>query len=188
MSVMPVTPRESGEWTVDDLDQLPTDDGMQYELLDGILLVTPGPVMEHQSVAGELYVLLRAARTPEMRLLFAPFDWRPDRRTSLQPDLLVFRKGDVSGGQAKCVETPLVLAVEILSPSTRSKDLVWKRDKYERAGVEHYWIVDPAEPSIVALELQDGGYVEVGRASGAESLHLERPFPVAITPADLLTS
>jgi len=187
MSVMPVMPRESREWTVEDLDQLPRDDGLQYELLDGILLVTPGPVFGHQRATFRLARLLDDHCPAELEALLAPFDWRPDDRTSLQPDVFVFHRAHLNRPDQNSITQPLVVAVEVLSPSTRSKDLVWKRDKYERAGVQHYWIVDPVEPSIIALELQDDGYAEVGRASGAESLQVERPFPVTITPAELVS-
>ncbi len=51
---------------------------------------------------------------------------------------------------------PLTLAVEVLSPSTRRQDLLLKRSKYEEAGVARCWIVDPDEPSILALDLIAG--------------------------------
>jgi Uma2 family endonuclease len=76
--------------------------------------------------------------------------------------------------------------VEILSPSTRRKDLVLKRSKYQDVGVEHYWIVDPAEPSILALSLVNGHYAEVGRAVGDEEFRAELPFPVVIVPSALV--
>ena len=47
MTAMPVMPHEVRDWTVDDLDLLP-DDGLQYELLDGMLLVSPAPTRRHQ--------------------------------------------------------------------------------------------------------------------------------------------
>ncbi|MGC5628533.1 Uma2 family endonuclease [Georgenia sp. Z1344] len=181
MSVMTVMPRTDG-WTVDDLDRIP-DDGLQYELLDGILLVTPAPVLAHQRAIGNLHLLLSAARPPGCEVLLAPFDWRPDRRTSLQPDLLVIGVGD--SGPAN-VTTPLRLAVEVLSPSTRRKDQVLKRSKYEESGVESYWIVDPQEPGILALDLVDGRYVEVASASGAAAAHLTAPFDVDVVPAELV--
>ena len=71
------------------------------------------------------------------------------------------RRADVG---VKNIQLPLLLAVEVLSPSTRRKDIVLKRSKYEDAGIASYWVVDPEEPSIVAWELRDGRYVEIGRA------------------------
>ena len=182
MGVMTVMPRTGEEWTVDDLDRIP-DDGLQYELLDGLLLVTPAPVRAHQSAVGNLHLLLREACPPGFEVLLAPFDWRPDRRTSLQPDLLVVRAEDTG---SKNVTLPLALAVEVLSPSTRRKDHVLKRSKYEEVGVESYWIVDPREPSVLALDLADGRYVTVGEAGGATGVVLRRPFSIEVVPGDLV--
>jgi Uma2 family endonuclease len=181
MTVMPVMPPEAKDWTVADLDQLP-DDGLQYELLDGMLLVTPAPVVPHQRVVARMHLLLAAACPPGLEVFFAPLDWRPDLRTSLQPDLLVVRKEDLEYAN---IRKPLALAVEVLSPSTRRKDLVYKRSKYEDCAVASYWVIDPEEPSVLALELHEGGYTEVGRASGSTELRLELPFPVSVTPSAL---
>ena len=74
----------------------------------------------------------------------------------------------------------------MLSPSTRAKDLLLKRGLYEDSGVGSYWVVDPHVPSVLALELRGGSYVEAGTARGSEELVLELPFPVRITPAALL--
>jgi Uma2 family endonuclease len=80
----------------------------------------------------------------------------------------------------------MILAVEVLAPSTRRKDAVYKRSKYEDEGVPSYWIIDPDEPSMIAYELRDGRYATIGEATGSASLTLERPFPVMIIPADLI--
>ena len=180
MGDVTVMPRD-GDWTVDDLDALP-DDGLQYELADGVLLVTPGPVLRHQSVIGELYHLLRQGCPSELQVFLSPLDFRPTNRRSLQPDLLVVPRQDMA---AKSITQPLLLAVEVLSPSTRSKDLLLKRGLYEDSGVPSYWVVDPDEPSVTVLELVDGRYEEVGRAVGSERLEVQLPFPVELQP-DLL--
>jgi Uma2 family endonuclease len=182
MTSMTEIPGDSTNWTVDDLERLP-DDGNRYELLDGVLLVSPAPVKRHQRVVGELYLLLRAACPAGLEVFVAPLDWQPDRRTSLEPDLLVVTDADP---EAKNVTEPLLLAVEVLSPSTRGRDLVEKRAKYESAGVASYWVVDPDVPRLLALELVDGGYRVVGEVSGDEQVRLERPFPVTVTPSALL--
>ena len=182
MVAMTLMPRTGEAWTVGDLDRLP-DDGLQYELLDGLLLVTPAPVPVHQRAIGNLYLLLQAACPPGFEVFLAPLDWRPDLRTSLQPDLLVVRNEDVG---VKNITAPLVLAVEVLSPATRRKDQILKRSKYEEAGVASYWIVDPTEPSILALDLIAGGYIESDRATGTEPAMLSQPFDVEIVPADLV--
>ncbi|MGH3899027.1 MAG: Uma2 family endonuclease [Pseudonocardiaceae bacterium] len=80
------------EFTVEDLERMP-DDGLRYELLDGMLLVSPAPGVWHQEVAFALARALHAACPPELHVVIAPFEWRGSRRTALQPDVLVARRG-----------------------------------------------------------------------------------------------
>jgi Uma2 family endonuclease len=170
------------EWTVADLAQTP-DDGLRYELVDGVLLVSPAPSNRHQIVVGELHVLLRAACPADARVMLAATDYQPTDRRSLQPDLLVARRGDVGDDP---ISAPLLLAVEVLSPSTRSVDLLLKASIYAESGVEAYVVVDPAVPSVRAWHLSEGRYVDAGAAEGDDALELDRPFPVRIVPRQLL--
>lgn len=180
MNAMTVMPR-STDWTVDDLDQVP-DDGLQYELLDGVLLVTPSPIPNHQRLIGGVFLLLHNACPPGLEAFVAPLDWRPDRRTSLQPDVLVVASEQIG---PKNLPGSLALAVEVLSPSTRRKDRMLKFSKYEDAGIPSYWIVDPVGPSLAAWTLRDGRYVEIGTVTGDEVLDLDEPFPVRVQPSAL---
>jgi Uma2 family endonuclease len=170
------------DWTVEDLRGLP-DDGLQYELADGVLLVSPSPRPAHQRALGRLFLELSAACPPELEVFVAPLDFQPTPRRSLQPDLLVVRKEDV--GQL-VIERPLQLAVEILSPSTRAKDLLVKRALYEDSGVASMWVVDLDVPSVTGWVLRDGRWSEERRARGEEVFHADLPFPVAVRPASLL--
>ncbi len=74
----------------------------------------------------------------------------------------------------------------MLSPSTRAVDLTLKKRMYEESEVVAYWVVDPVVPSVRAWLLQDGVYVEVGYAEGEDVLRLAEPFPIELTPLDLL--
>ena len=165
-----------------DLEDTP-DDGHRYELIDGVLLVSPAPRLAHQAAVGGLHVLLRSACPPDLRVVLAPFDVVLADDTVVEPDLLVapraqFTERDLPGA-------PL-LAVEVLSPSTRRIDLLLKRDRLQQAGCPSYWLVDPEVPSLVVLELRDGEYAETARVSGTEAAHLTAPFPLTVVPADLL--
>jgi Uma2 family endonuclease len=170
-----------GGWTVEDLDRLP-DDGLQYELLDGVLVVSPAPVPLHQDFAFELARALRDARPDHMKVYIAPLDYRWDATKSAQPDVLVVLREDVG---EKNIARPLLLAVEVLSRSGRGKDLEMKRELYERTGVASFWVVDPDVPSLTAYDLVDGAYVEVAKGAGDEPVSVRHPFPVTIVPADL---
>jgi Uma2 family endonuclease len=92
-------------------------------------------------VAFALARTLHVACPPELHVVIAPFEWRGSRRTALQPDVLVARRGDllaVEGG--KYLAAPPVLAVEVLSSSTRRIDRLSKLSAYEEAGVASYWL------------------------------------------------
>ncbi|WP_166346997.1 Uma2 family endonuclease [Phytoactinopolyspora limicola] len=184
MTTMAVMPRATDDWTVDDLTQLPEDDGLRYELIDGTLIVSPAPNFTHQRVARRLTLLLEEACPPHLEVFFAPLDWQPDRRNSLEPDLLVVAKDDLGDGP---ITAPLRLAVEVLSPSSRLRDTKLKYAKYAEGGVASYWIVDPAEPSLVAYDLHDGQYVEVARGASHDAVTLNRPYPVTVTPSSLVS-
>ncbi|MGH3830009.1 MAG: Uma2 family endonuclease [Pseudonocardiaceae bacterium] len=178
----------AGEFTVEDLGRMP-DDGRRYELLDGILVVSPAPGVWHQEVVFALARALHATCPPELHVVIAPFEWRGGRRTALQPDVLVARHGDLLAAEGgKYLGAPPVLAVEVLSPSTRRIDRLSKLSAYEEAGVASYWLVDPDPhaPSLRALDLVDGRYVDVGCPSGEQAWQATRPFPVTITPTDLV--
>lgn len=100
----------------------------------------------------------------------------------VQPDLLVVADGPA---RDRLDRLPL-LCVELLSPGTRRHDLVLKRRAYERAGIASYWIVDPAVPALVVLELQDGAYAEVARVEGGLAWTATNPYAVTVRPSDLL--
>ena len=88
-------------------------------------------------------------------------------------------------GERGVEEAPL-LVVEILSPSTRRRDLIRKFTWFRDFGIPHVWFADPDEPSVIAHDLVGQHYVESGHAVGTERLVLERPFAIDLAPADLL--
>ncbi len=177
-----MTRASTKRWTRAELDSLP-DDGNRYEILDGELFVSPAPRIRHQVVLGSLYVLLAPLVPRSWRILMAPVDVALEDDTVIQPDIVVAPRADYT--ERDLPVAPL-LAVEILSPSTRLLDLNVKKDRLERAGTRHYWVVDPDEPSITTWTLTDGAYRPTGHATGHETLHLSEPFVIDLTPADLI--
>jgi hypothetical protein len=115
--------------------------------------------------------------------MLAPTDYQPTDRRSLQPDLLVARRADVGDDP---ISAPLLLAVEVLSPSTRSVDLLLKHGSTPRAASRRTGSSTPAVPSVRAWRLEDGAYVDAGAAEGSRALELDEPFPVRVVPQDLL--
>jgi Uma2 family endonuclease len=173
----------SRAFTYDDLADMP-EDGHRYELIDGVLIVSPAPVLRHQRTVGNLHLLLRAGCPPDLEVLLAPFDVVLAADTVLLPDLIVARRSDLT---EKNLPTAPVLAVEVLSPSTRRFDLTVKHSRLEAAGCAHYLVVDPFEPSMIAWTLRDGSFVEVARASGDQLVNVDLPYPIALVPTDLVS-
>lgn len=169
-------------YTRADLETMP-DDGHRYELVDGTLVVTPAPSPRHQIAVVNLVLVLSPACADELRVLTAPLDVALATDTVLQPDVLVARRSDLT---ERDLPTAPVLAIEVLSPSTRRVDLTLKRSRYEAAGCPSYWVVDPDQPSVTVWELRDESYVEVAHVEGDEVLEVTRPFPVVLAAAQLL--
>ncbi|WP_211600639.1 Uma2 family endonuclease [Gordonia effusa] len=172
----------SGPMTVSDLGGMPND-GRRYELIDGVLVVSPAPGTRHQSVVGKLFAILDAACPPNLAVIIAPYAVRDGDSVELQPDVLV---GNVDDFTAQDLPTPPLLAVEVLSPSTALHDLNTKKAAYERLSVPSYWIIDPTAVTFTVFELEDGRYVEKATVAGSESLVVQLPYPVEVTPVDLL--
>jgi Uma2 family endonuclease len=170
----------TGPITVAELDRMP-DDGRRYELLDGVLVVSPRPTTVHQRVATRLIGVLLPA-CPEGLEVIAEPALQLSRKSELAPDIVVVRTDEVGG--AKFTGPPL-LVVEVRSPSTALIDLNRKKSTYEKFGVPSYWIVDPdpERPELTVFELRDGDYAV--EAKTTQTITLDRPFPVTIALASL---
>ena len=183
MSVVTIAeawPAAGRPFTVAELDRMP-DDGRRYELLDGVLIVSPRPTTIHQFVAMRLLRVLADACPEDLCVVPEPaVELGP--QIEFDPDLVVVRMDQVGG--AKFTEPPL-LVVEIRSPSTALVDLNRKKAAYERFGVASYWIVnpDPPQPELTVFELHEGRYAPVATTSGPFAA--DRPFAVTIDPARL---
>jgi len=139
---MPRTQPLPGEWTVEDWRQLP-DDGQRYEVIDGVLYVTPAPRARHQEAVRRLVTMLSRylEGEPAGHVMLSPAEIAFTSRRVVQPD--VFVAPLVGGRQPREWEEIryLVLAIEVLSPSTASRDRTMKRRLYQQHADE-YWIVD----------------------------------------------
>ncbi|HEX4932197.1 MAG TPA: Uma2 family endonuclease, partial [Gemmatimonadaceae bacterium] len=131
------------DWTVADLEELP-DDGRRYEVIDGELLVTPAPSLDHQEAIARLYVMLApyVAAQGCGHVVFAPADVVFSPRRGVQPDLFVVPLVDGRRPKRFADAGRLLLAVEVLSPSTARADRLKKRNMYRAERVDEYWVVD----------------------------------------------
>ena len=140
---------ETRAWTRADLVRLP-DDGNKYEVLGGVLLVTPAPSPRHQRIVA----WLNAVITPfvaahgigvvhQARSVVVVGD------AEVEPDLMVLPQ-HAAFDAWEDAPTP-ILVVEVLSSSTRRRDLHEKQRFYVDSGVDEYWVVDRYERSVVRM-------------------------------------
>jgi Uma2 family endonuclease len=165
-----------------DLETVP-DDGHRYELIDGVLIVSPAPRPIHQRAVVQLVRALAEVCPPDLDALVGPVDVRLAEDTVVEPDVIVARRADLT--DRGLLHAPL-LAVEVLSPGNRGTDLVSKRNRYESSGCPSYWIVDPDIPSLLELRLRDGRYVETAHVKADETFHTDAPYAVSFTPSTLI--
>jgi Uma2 family endonuclease len=156
--------------TFAELQQWP-DDGHQYELYDGEVVMVPSPVTRHQRVVAHVaYMLLEYEKTTGGICVFAPYDIVFDELNVVQPDVVFFRRERKhlldQSGPSRIVPD---LAVEVLSPSTQARDRGRKMALLARFGVPEYWIVDPAKNSMELYVLRSGVF-ELTRTAGAREI------------------
>jgi Uma2 family endonuclease len=159
-----------------DYDKLP--EGFPAQLIEGSLVKEPAPTDHHQRIETRILAHLAALVGPD-RAIPSPTDVGIDDHNVYQPDIVVLR--DIPPDHARDVGIPL-LAVEVLSPSTRKRDREVKTRHLIRAGVEEVWLVDP-----------EAAALEVHRADGPEAARGDTPLVsralpgFSLTPATLFT-
>ena len=137
-----VMPNAARRYTANDVLAFPPDRN-RYEVVHGELLVTPSPSQPHQIVLRDLCELLLEYLHPfeqDAQLFFAPADIIWSEEDYVQPDLFVVPAQEVTGNWRDC--RTVLLAVEVLSPSSARADRVTKRRLYQERGVGTYWVVD----------------------------------------------
>ncbi len=151
-------------YTYDDYCELP-DDGNRYEVIDGVLYMAPAPHPRHQRILFNLTVLFTPFVTGGNalgELFFSPIDVIFASEDIFQPDLLFISRERLHIITDRGLEAAPDLVVEVLSPSTRSRDLNLKRRRYAHFGVPEYWPIDPDSRTIRALMLENDHYKERG--------------------------
>jgi len=156
--------------TAEEYLQLPVD-GQRYELVDGVVIMTPSPLPEHQEIAALVTHLLisQLASAPGARVI-PDVDVRLRENLVYRPDIVAFRPGVLPRGRR--IDFAPNLVVEIISPSSVASDWVTKRRDYEAAGVAEYLLIDPQQRRIVLFRLRGGAFdaIDVDGLTPLESL------------------
>lgn len=168
-------PPPQGEWTYEDWLQLPND-GMRYEVLYGVLYMSPSPSVAHQDAVSELIMLMRQyAKSNNLGLvLTSPIGVRlPEQSVPVQPDIIFVSKDRLDVVAEDYIEGAPDLIVEVLSPSNWHYDRGVKQEAYRQAGVREYWIVDYRAKTIEVLTLKAGIYTLLSKAGAGEKARSE---------------
>ena len=154
-----ILPKKQGEYTYADCLEWPDD--FRAEIIDGVVYEMASPTPTHQEILGNILAQIHTAlKGKSYKVYPAPLDVRlfpkndDGDTTVLQPDIIVVCDPEKITDKG-CVGAP-TLVVEILSPSNRGHDTLRKYDKYQKAGVPEYWVVDP-ENKILEVFLLTGG-------------------------------
>lgn len=132
--------------TVNELWALfPDETHVRHELIDGVHFVTPTPITRHQVLVSRLWYELESylRANPAIGQVFGvPLDCVLSAYDVVEPDIILITHDQLSILTEKNVQGAPALVVEVLSPSTRKRDVGIKRQLFDRAGVREYWIVD----------------------------------------------
>jgi Uma2 family endonuclease len=170
--------------TYEDYACLP-DDRMRYEIIEGKVVASPSPPIQHQRVS--MNILFRLAKDLDYKgkgkVLMAPCDVILSEHNIVQPDLIYICSENASIIREKNIQGSSDLLIEILSPSTRRRDVLTKAGLYAAHGVPHYWIVDPDLDRIETFGLEGDVYASTGTCSAPESME-PTGFPGLVLPLD----
>ncbi|PSR17060.1 hypothetical protein C8255_14615 [filamentous cyanobacterium CCP3] len=147
-------------------DYLAYDDGTEnrYELVDGALIAMTPPTFRHMLIAKFIEQCLDAeiARLGLGWFCFREAGVRTGIRKSRLTDVYVLTQEQVSRlvNRAAIAQTPPLLAVEVVSPDSITRDYRYKRTEYAALEIPEYWIVDPLESKVTVLVFNEGLYDE----------------------------
>ncbi|GAB1689239.1 Uma2 family endonuclease [Krasilnikovia sp. M28-CT-15] len=175
----------SGGWTTDDLETLP-EDGLRRELLDGVLLVSPTPTTAHQVIAARLMVALEQTCPPDLQAT-QRVEVRISSRQSFIPDVLVTTDAAARRNPQHFRPHEVVLAVEIVSPTSQSMDRITKPALYAAAEIPYFWSVE-TDDGIAVHTMKIDPLAEVYRPSGTfgDMIDVAEPWAIKI-PISVLT-
>ena len=152
---------EAKTYTYQDYLTLPEEPGFRYEVLEGQLIKEPSPNLLHQRISRELgFILISYFRQvdPQGEIFDAPLDVTFQDITVVQPDILYVNGNQLEILKKTRIDGAPTLTVEIISDSSRRKDRVQKLQIYQKAGVQHYWLVNPQDKTFECFVLKDGVY------------------------------
>ncbi len=167
-------------YTIEDLDHFP-DDGNRYELLDGVLLVTPAPLPPHQVVIGRLLgAIANYIQSTGRAHVVSPGAVEIAPKTHLEPDILVFPADQPLDRKWAAIHD-WWLAVEVFSESSRIYDREFKRNAYLAMGVAEVWLVDWWDEAIYISRPGEPPDLRFTKQLSWHPVAMERPLEIDLS-------
>ena len=154
-------------------------EGTLCEVIENTLYMSPRPTIKHQRIIKRLLMAMENyVQEKKLGEMFQEVDVFLDEKNAFQPDLLFSSKENFHlMKNDENIEGAPDLIVEVLSPSSRSHDLVKKKAVYERTGVKEYWAIDPETKEATGFAFSSKGYESLPKEKGKiKSLLLKKTF------------
>ena len=141
------------------------DDGTdnRYELEDGELIIVNPATFRHAFIIHFLtnFFEQQINQLNQPWITLSGIGVRTSVNRSRIPDICVIDREEITDLDVSAVMESAIIAVEIVSPESRTRDYRYKRSEYSVVGIPEYWIVDPTEQKVVILNLVEGLYEKV---------------------------
>ena len=171
--------------TYDDYKTFPDNDGIRKEIIEGELYMTPAPSLKHQTILGKLHIVIHNFVDNKNlgKIFLAPCDVVFSNINVMQPDLIFIAKKSYLILTDLNIQGAPDLLIEILSPSTKENDQIYKKQVYEKFGVKEYWIIDPVGESVEIWSLINKKYNLVEHANKEQTItsHLLKELKIELT-------
>jgi len=153
--------------TYEDYLTFPDNDGIRKEIIEGELFMSPAPSIIHQRILRKLSFIINeyVNKNDLGEIFFAPCDIIFSNINIVQPDLIFISKENYQILTDLNIQGAPDLLVEILSPSTKENDRIFKKHIYEKFGVKEYWIVDPESETVEIWEMKNTKFQLAVKAS-----------------------
>ncbi|WP_306204820.1 Uma2 family endonuclease [Actinoplanes sp. RD1] len=191
MTAEPTTPgmwspdpimQRTGRYTIEHVLALP-DDAPRVELRDGVIIVVPSPTGGHQDIGNLLWMWFRQ-NTSEWFRPFTAVGVAIGLGDTFEPDVVLLKE-PVSDKSHYFLADQVVIAVEIVSKSTKRRDRLEKPVEYAAVGIPHFWRIEQDPLHVFAYDLVDGAYQLVADAGVEDELVLSVPFEIRLPVRDI---
>jgi Uma2 family endonuclease len=145
-------------WKTSDLERLPDEPLLRYEIIDGELIVSRRPDWKHQNTISKV-IVITAASVNAIGGVVLPepgIEWGDDAEDNVSPDVAIILKDRMNVLTGPKLSGAPNIAMEVVSAGSVETDYFRKRDLYRRTGVQQYWIIDRLRHTVEVWRFADG--------------------------------